>query len=55
MKTTVKFLQENPSYIKCSSARISMRIGIKESTINKFKKTALFKIMSNQYRNGLAM
>ena len=50
MKTLTNFFTKYPSYTKCGNSRISQRTGISENTIQKFKKTALFAAMRNQYK-----
>ena len=52
MKTLKNFLQKSPSFFKCGTERISKRTGICCNTINKYKKSAEYKTLKNNYLNS---
>ncbi len=54
MKKLIKFLNEKPSYMKCSSKRISEASGVAESTINKYKKNSAYKASKKEYLQSYA-
>lgn len=49
MKTLERFLTSNPSYTKWGDSRLAARLNLAESTVSRFKKTAMFKIIKSAY------
>jgi hypothetical protein len=53
MKRIHTLLLLNPSYCKWGSERLAIKTGLAVSTINRFKKTELFKQIKSNYLRGL--
>jgi hypothetical protein len=51
MKTLQKFLTDNPGYLKCSAKTVADRLKLSLTTVERFKKTEMFKTMNHNYRN----
>lgn len=51
MKRLQAFLQEKPSYTKCSSAKIAEMTKLSINTVERFKKTAEYKAIKSSYLN----
>ena len=53
MKTIEKFLRQNPSYTKWGSKRLAERTKLAVTTIERFKRTNVYREIKNQYIKGL--
>jgi hypothetical protein len=49
MKTLTTLFTNNPSYMKWGNQRIADKTGLKVSTVERFKKSPIYRTMKNQY------